>query len=209
MPSTGLSRPYVAKYKDNGNGTVTYSDGRRFSKAVETHVAPKGSSSNPLYGDNGIAENDNRFSDADLSIKTTTLPLEDAALIFGLKVKEVTLEGESAATGKRVRFGSGQEIPYIGYGVVVEGQEDNVGFYMALILFKVQMANPGDDYVTRGETISWQVPSLDGTVMRSDALDAEDPSEDRPWRDWATFKTEAQAEAYIRQVLNVADEPEG
>lgn len=202
MARVGLSKPYVALYEEDGNGNVTYSGGIKVSKAVETHVSLNDSGDNELRADNDVAETANEFSGGTLNVITDELPLDAAAVILGLTVETVTLEGEPTASGKKVTFGQGQNIPHVGYGVIAKKIVNGASRYMAVILRKVQFANPGDDYVTQGKTISWQTPSLSATIMREDTAEQE-------WRDWVEFEKEAHAEKYIKQFLNIADVPEG
>ena len=55
---------------------------------------------------------------------------------------------------------------------------------------------PSDAATTQGETIEWQVPELTATIMRDD-------SATHMWKREATFTTEAQAETYIKDRLNI------
>ena len=50
--------------------------------------------------------------------------------------------------------------------------------------------------MAQGETIEWQVPELTATIMRDD-------SAKHRWKREATFTTEAQAEAYIKNRLSI------
>jgi len=197
MARIGLSKPYYAKYTDNGDGTVTYSDGGRLSKAVETHLSLNDSGENILYADNGPAESEKQFAGGTLTVVTDELPLDAAAVILGLETDEVTVAGDQGATGTRIRFNNGQEIPYVGYGVIVQKQIGGSSKYMAVIFPKVQFSNPNEDYITKGERITWQTPTLTATVMRDD-------TEDQNWRDWVLFDKESHAEAYIKQFFKIA-----
>ena len=55
---------------------------------------------------------------------------------------------------------------------------------------------PSDAATTQGESIEWQVHELSATITR-------DESEKHAWKKEATFSTEAQAEAYIKDRLNI------
>lgn len=193
MARVGLSKPYVALYNYGEDGAASYSGGVQFDRAVNTSFSPDSSEDNILYGDNGPAESDKTFGGGTLTVGTTELPLDVAAVLFGLTVEEVTV-GE--ATGRKIAFGGSASIPYVGYGVVVKKSVNNVPKFMAVVFRKVQFAYPGDDYETQGKTISWKTPSLTASVMRDDTAA-------QNWRDWVEFDTEAAAEAYIKQELGV------
>ncbi len=195
MANVGLSRPYIALYH-NDNGAVSYSKGRRLAKAVTTSYTPDTSDNNELYGDNGPAESDKQFSGGTLNTGITELSVEDAALMYGLEVTDVTLPGDEAPSGKEISFGGDSDIPYLGYGVIDKKIIDGKTKFMAVLFTKTQFNYPGDDYETQGKTINWKTPSLTATVMRDDTPTAD-------WRKWAIFDTEEQAAKYLEQRLNI------
>lgn len=197
MARVGLSRPYVAQYTfDSANDSVTYSNGLLVGKAIEANLELNDSGDNILYADNGPAESDSSFAGGTLDLTTSDLPLDAAALIFGAVVDTVNV-GETGE-GQRLKFTGTQVSPYVGYGTVVEGQENNVPYYMAFILPKVQFAKPASSFVTKGESIEWGTPSLSATVMMSDAAE-------KDWNEWVRFETFANADAYVRQYLNITE----
>ena len=200
MANVGLSKPYIAKYNIGADGNVTYSNGMKLEKAVKTTFTPDTSEDNVLYGDNGPAESDKQFAGGTLTVDTTDLPLDAAALMYGMTEENVKFDGSETAVGKRISFGGSAAIPYMGYGVINKKIINNMPKFMAVIYKKVQFAYPGDDYETQGKTISWKTPSLSATVMRDDTEKAD-------WRDWVIFDSEANAEKYIKQVLNITDTP--
>lgn len=200
MARVGLSRPYVAKYAEDGSGKVSYSDGMRFAKAVSVGFSLDSSDDNPLYGDNGIAENSKEFTGGKLIVGITELDFDMAALIYGLEVEDITLAAADSPKGKKISFGADMEAPYIGFAVIAKKRVNGTDKYMAVIFKKTQFSLLSDDYETQGKTISWKTPSLEATVMRDD-------SNKHEWRIWAEFDTEAAAEAYIKQMFGITDTP--
>ena len=81
-------------------------------------------------------------------------------------------------------------------GFIVKKKVNGVYKWRAVVLTKVMFAVPSDSATTQGETIEWQVPELSATIMRDD-------SATHVWKREATFTTEAQAEAYIKDRLNI------
>ena len=49
---------------------------------------------------------------------------------------------------------------------------------------------------TKGKSIEWQTPKIEGTILRSDA-------EGHPWKREVTVPDEATAIAYIKQCLGI------
>lgn len=196
MAGIGLSKPYFAVYNAAGN-IVSYSNGGLMGKAVEVDIEIEVSEDNNLYADNGVAETDRTFSNGTLTITTDDLSEEVSKVMLGLKEETLTsIEGITDNSAKRLIYDDDQVVPYLGFGVVFKKQVNGVVRWRAVILKKCMFAVPGDAATTQGETIEWQTPELSATIMRDD-------SAKHQWKEEATFSTEAQAEAYIKHVLNI------
>ena len=197
MATIGLSKPYYAKYSNSGS-TVTYTGGALLGKAVELSMELEGAESNVLYADNGPAESANQFAGGTLTITTDDLLPEAAAGILGLTLQTVTNENIQTETPKELVFGDGQVIPYVGFGVIVKKQKDGVNKWLGLVYPKVQFTNPGISAVTQGETIEWQTPELTATILRDDTAA-------HNWCRYSLLDSEADAEAYVKQLLSIAE----
>ena len=198
MATIGLSKPYYALYQESG-GTVTYSGGGLIGKATEMSLELEGADANILYADNGPAESDNQFAGGTLTISTDDLLPEPMLAILGLVEEEMTLEEASTATPKWIVYNDDQAIPYVGFGGIIKAKQSGVTKWIAVVLTKIQFANPGINAVTQGETIEWQTKELTATVMRDD-------STKHKWQMQSTpMDTEADAEAAIKKALNIAN----
>ena len=197
MATIGLSKPYYAVYSAAEN-VVTYANGAVMGKATEANIEINTSDNNNLYGDNAIAETDRQFTSGTLTLSTTDLSQEVSKAILGLK--EETLDSITGVTDEDVSeliYDDTQAIPYLGVGFIVKKVVNGVTMWRGIVLTKVMFSIPSDAATTQGETITWQVPSLTATIMRDD-------SATRMWKREATFTTEAQAEAYIKDRLSIA-----
>lgn len=197
MATIGLSKPYYAAYSAAEN-VVTYANGAVMGKATEANIEIKTSDNNNLYGDNAIAETDRQFTSGTLTLSTTDLSQEVSKAILGLK--EETLDSITGVTDEDVSeliYDDTQAIPYLGVGFIVKKVVNGVTMWRGIVLTKVMFSIPSDAATTQGETITWQVPSLTATIMRDD-------SATRMWKREATFTTEAQAEAYIKDRLSIS-----
>lgn len=87
MAVIGLSKPFVAKYNNDGN-TVTYTGGTVLGKAISFSAELEEGDSNDLYGDNGVCETDKSFSGGTMTIGTDDLTNESSALILGITPAE-------------------------------------------------------------------------------------------------------------------------
>lgn len=193
MATIGLSKPYYAKYSNTGT-SVTYTGCKQLAKAVEFSMELEGGEDNILHADNGPAESAKQFSGGTMNITTDDIMPEEAADILGLTLQTVTNESITTSQPKELIFGEAQVIPYLGFGVIVKKQKDNVIKYMGLVLPKIQFSNPGISAVTQGETIDWQTPELTATIMRDDTAA-------HNWCRYALLDSEADAEAYIKGLL--------
>lgn len=197
MATIGLSKPYYAVYSAAEN-VVTYANGAVMGKATEANIEINTSDNNNLYGDNAIAETDRQFTSGTLTLSTTDLSQEVSKAILGLK--EETLDSITGVTDEGVSeliYDDTQAIPYLGVGFIVKKVVNGVTMWRGIVLTKVMFSIPSDAATTQGETITWQVPSLTATIMRDD-------SATRMWKREATFTTEAQAEAYIKDRLSIS-----
>lgn len=196
MATIGLSKPYYAVYSAAEN-VVTYANGAVMGKATEANIEINTSDNNNLYGDNAIAETDRQFTSGTLTLSTTDLSQEVSKAILGLK--EETLDSITGVTDEDVSeliYDDTQAIPYLGVGFIVKKVVNGVTMWRGIVLTKVMFSIPSDAATTQGETITWQVPSLTATIMRDD-------SATRMWKREATFTTEVQAEAYIKDRLSI------
>lgn len=196
MAGIGLSKPYYAIYNPN-NGTPTYSNGGLIGKAAELNLEIEGADANNLYADNGIAESDNQFAGGSITLTTDDLLPEPMLGILGLRQETITTEGLTTQNPKWIVYDDDQAIPYVGFGGIIKKQINNETKWVALVLTKIQFANPGISAVTQGESIEWQTKELTATVMRDD-------SAKHRWQMLSTsLDTETDAEAIIKNWLGI------
>lgn len=197
MATIGLSKPYYAVYA-NTSGTVSYSNGAVMGKATEANIEIETSEDNNLYADNAIAETDRQFTGGTLTLSTDDLSQEVSKAILGLTEQAVgTIDGITDEAVQELIYDDTQVTPYLGVGFIVKKVKNGVTAWRGIVLTKVMFSIPSDAATTQGESIEWQVPELTATIMRDD-------SATHMWKREATFTTEAQAEAYIKDRLDVA-----
>lgn len=198
MATIGLSKPYYALYNPN-SGNPTYSGGGKLGKATELTLELDDAESNILYADNGPAESDNQFTGGSLSVSTDDLLPAPMLAVLGLKLQAMNLPNAVTPSPQWLVYDDDQEIPYVGFGGIMKAKQSNVVKWIAVVFLKIQFSNPGVSAVTQGETIEWQTKTLSANVMRDDG-----PK--HRWQMMSTpMDTEADAEAAIKQVLNIQD----
>lgn len=195
MATIGVSKPYYALYSNEGE-TVTYSKGAILAKAVEFSAEIENAEDNNLYADNGIAESDRSFAGGTLTITTDDLTQEASAAIMGLTATPVTIESVTEEGVTELVYGEAQEVPYLGFGIIIKKKMNGAYRYRAIVFTKILFSIPSDAATTQGETIEWQTPELTATIMRDDTAA-------HNWKREATFSTEAAAAAYIQNRLSI------
>lgn len=198
MATIGLSKPYFAKYTNNG-GAVTYSAGALLGKYTELSIELDSQDANILYADNAAAESDQQFTGGTATVTTDDLRPDVMIPVFGVKAEEITHESITTANPQWIVFDDDQNAPYVGLGGVIKKKVDGVIRWVGFVLNKIQFATPAVSAVTQGETVEWQTQELSATIMRSDAAK-------HPWyRMTSLMDSEADAEAAVKQYLSITD----
>lgn len=190
MARIGLAKPYYAKYSNTGSA-VSYSDGGLIGRAIEASIELEDTEAVILYADNVAAESVASFSTGTLTLTVDELSVEDAGAILGIETEAV-----ATPNGTALKFKSGSSIPYLGFGLIVNKIVNNVNVYMGLILNKIQFRVPAGSYTTMGETVEFQTPELEATIMKDDTPDG-------VWQEWGEFSTFADAETWVKGKLNI------
>ena len=139
-----------------------------------------------LYADDGIAESDKSFQSGAITLGIDDLSDTVQTAFLGHTVSE----GELTAKGA-------DDSPYVGVGFYGVKKVGGVRKYRALWLPKVQFAEPADSNATKGESVEFSTPVLEGTIMLDDNGD---------WKKEQTFNTEAEAIVYLQAKSGVKDQ---
>lgn len=197
MANIGLSKPYIATYV-NTSGTITYSARTVLGKYTEIDISLDSADDNILYADNGPAESDSQFSGGTVTV--TTDDLRPDAFKTALGLIEAAIAATMATTSpepKWLVFDDQQAAPYFALGGIIKKKVDGAYKWQAFILEKIKFKNPDLSLTTQGETIEWQTPELEATILRSDATN-------HPWYRISTLlDSEEDAVAAIEAYLTV------
>lgn len=189
MAYIGLAHPVIAALKSQstnlGVTTPTYGDAFVCGKAVSLSVTPNYNESK-LYADNILDEYVREFKDGTITLGVDRLPLEAQSVMFGHTVAE---------SGKEVTYKSGDSGAYVGVGFYVDEMLEGKKQYVASVIYKCRFAEGATDYTTKGDSIEFKTPSLEGAIA---ALD------DGQWKTDKVFDTESAAIAWIEETLNYA-----
>lgn len=181
MAYVGLANPYVAKLKSTTtSGAVTtpvYEAGFLCGKAVSLNITPNYNEAS-LYADNILDEYVKDFKDGTITLGVDRLPAQAVTTMFGHTVGE---DGE-------IKFNTNDSANYVGVGFYVDELIDGAKKYTAMVLYKTKFTESADDYTTKGDSIEFKTPSLEGKIA---ALD------DGQWKATKSFDTIAEAQAWI------------
>jgi len=183
MANIGVSQPYFAVYA-NTNGTTTYTGLKKLGKAVNVDITTEGKDPEILYADNGPAESMAIFGGGTATMEIDELALDVAKAILGLRAN-----GETG-----VIFDADSMAPYVGLGFIVKKVYNNVIKWRVIVLYKCQFKVPDYSIETQGETVNFQTPSLEATILRDDCVPAK-------WSQWDDYETEAAALTALQAAL--------
>lgn len=163
MASIGLSKPYFSVYTES---TGAYAGATLMGKATTWELSLDSGSDNVLYGDNAPAESETQFAGGTIAIGTTEL---DASVIVPLLGVTKTTETIGTASVEVLHYDDRQTVPYVGVAAIRKAMIGGVVKYQAIMLNKVKFSNLAESLETQGETITWNTPTIEGTVSKDDS----------------------------------------
>lgn len=195
MPKVGLSRPYVARYHENGAGQVSYTDGVRAGRAVSYSFSLNATGTdNTFRCDNEVGESASGvFSGGNLSWTVAELEQAISRMILGLSVNTIEVDDQPV---EELVYDDRMASPYLGAAIIEKSIVRGQAKWRGVIFTKTQFAVPEDAANTQAETIEWQTDTITASVMRDD-------SANHAWRRTAVFDSESKADAYICHVLGI------
>lgn len=200
MAGIGMYGVFYAKATVQ-NGVVTgYTGGTKMmGKAVSASFEPNTPDDNPLYANNGEAENGSSgASGGTITVKLDRLTLDAAADLYGLQVVEtqVTVNGEQV-TGRGLRYTGMEQSAPVGVAYIRMNQEDGVRKHEVVLYRRATFSMPSENAQTMGESIEWQTPEISGSVM---GMEGDGTNR---WYEIMVFPTQAAAIAYVESVLGI------
>ena len=165
MATIGLDKLYYAKITEDENGNETYATPVQLAKAMNADLSVELAEAT-LYADDGAAEIVKEFKNGTLS----------------LGVDDVGASVASDLTGATIDAN----------GVVVSTSEDGgdpvaVGFrakksngkYKYYWLYRVKFGIPATTLATKGDSITFSTPTIEGTILRRNKVDGNGK---HPWK---------------------------
>lgn len=199
MAGIGLYGVYYAKATVVNGAVTTYTGGvQQMGKAISASFEQTEVDNNPLYANNGIAENDaSSGSGGTLTLTLDRITQSAIADLFGmtLKTSSVTVGGESVS-GTGFDYTGDEQSQPVGVAFIRWAQEnDSRNVHEVVIYRNVTFAMPNLEAQTLGESVEWQTPEITGTVVGKEGDGT------NPWYKTRTFPTQAAAEQFIADEL--------
>ena len=181
MALIGLNNLWYSKLTEALDGTPTYDGAKSFGKAISANVSITNNSAT-LYADDVLAESDTSFQNG-----TVTLGVDDdrEATFADVLGHEVTDEGEVIRNANDIA-------PWVGLARIVVKMVNNVRLYKVEIINKVKFSEPSQDDSTKGESVEFKTPEIEGTIATLASGD---------WSSSKVFTTKDEAVAYIQSVF--------
>ena len=169
MATVGLDSLFYAKITESADGSEIYEKPKQLAKAIKADLSIELSEA-ILYADNSAAEVVKEFRSGKLSLGVDDIGRTVAEELTG-----------SVTDDNGVLISSGEDI---GMPVAIgfRAQKAN-GKSRYMWLYKIKFGIPATNLQTKGDSITFNTPVIEGTVMRRNKPDANNR---RPWKSEVT-----------------------
>ena len=165
MATIGLDSLYYSKITENATGDETYGAPTKLAKAIEAEVSVELNEA-ILYADDGTDTVIKEFKSGTITLGVNDIGADAAKDLTGAVVD---------SNGVLVSTGEDEPTPVaIGFRAKTAN-----GRYRYFWLYRVLFGIPGTTLKTKGESIEFQTPSIEGTISRRNKLDGQDK---HPWK---------------------------
>ena len=165
MSTIGLDSLYYAKITEDANGDETYSSPIKLAKAMTAELSVELAEAT-LFADDGASEIVKEFKSGTISLGIDDNGVTAAQDLTGAKIDNnhvvVSTSDDSCepvAIGFRAKKSNGK--------------------YRYYWLYRVKFGIPGASLQTKGDSITFSTPTIEGTVMRRNKVDG---LNNHPWK---------------------------
>ena len=165
MATIGLDRLYYAKITENENGEEIYDTPVPLAKAITAELSVELAEAT-LYADDGAAEVVKEFQSGTLTLGVADIGVAAAEVLTG-----ATLDDNKVLISASEDGGSPVAIGF-------RAKKAN-GKYRYFWLYRVKFGIPATNLQTKGDSITFSTPTIEGTVMRRNKPDGQGK---HPWK---------------------------
>lgn len=191
MAFVGLLYAVAAPIQTEADGqAITYGKGQVIGGMMTAEISYT-RNSNPLYADDRVVEEDNSITGGTIKMGVDDVN-DDARVMMLGDVKE----GDA---GEEVYHETGESAPYVGTGYIRVRRKDNKTNYIAYWVHKAIFGIGTESAKTKGQSIEWQTPTLEGSIMgvkNNTALQTR-------FRERRTFTKESEARAWLNKKAGI------
>ena len=165
MATIGLDKLFYSKITEDASGNETYETPKQLAKAISADLSVELHEAT-LYADDGQAEAVKEFKSGTLSLGIDDIGQAVAADLVGATIDKngvLVSGGEDAATPVAVGF---------------RARKAN-GKYKYYWLYRVLFGVPATNLATKGDSITFSTPTIEGTIFRRNKVDAKN---NHPWK---------------------------
>ena len=181
MAKIGLNNFRYSVLTEAENGTPSYAGAKSLGKAIDCKVSIEKYSAE-LFADDGLAESDYTFKKGTV---TLTIDEDDDTVFSELLGHTVGSDGEMVRKDTDVA-------PYVGLGRILTKVVKGVYSYKVEFLPKVKFSEPSQEEQTKGDSIEFKTPNIEGTVNKL---------ADGTWSKAKTFDNKEEAITYLESLM--------
>ena len=165
MATIGLDRLYYAPITENAKGEETYAGPKPLAQAITAELSVELAEA-ILYADDGASEIVKEFKSGTLSLGIDDLGADVAADLVGARLDK-----------NKVLISTSED----GAGSVAVGFRARKadGTFKYFWLYRVKFAVPATSLATKGDSITFSTPTIEGTILRRNKADA---NGNHPWK---------------------------
>ena len=157
MATIGLDKLFYAKITEDDNGDETYATPMQMAKAMSADLSVELAEAT-LYADDGAAEIVKEFKSGTLSLGVDDI---GAAVASDLTGANIDANGVVISTSE-----DGGDPVAVGF----RAKKAN-GKYKYYWLYRVKFGIPATNLATKGDSITFSPPTIEGTILRRNKLD--------------------------------------
>ena len=165
MATIGLDKLFYAKITEDDNGDETYATPMQMAKAMSADLSVELAEAT-LYADDGAAEIVKEFKSGTLSLGVDDI---GAAVASDLTGASIDANGVVISTSE-----DGGDPVAVGF----RAKKAN-GKYKYYWLYRVKFGIPTTNLATKGDSITFSTPTIEGTILRRNKLDGKGK---HPWK---------------------------
>lgn len=165
MATIGLDKLYYAPITEDASGDETYGTPIQLAKAISADLSIELAEAT-LYADDGASEVIKEFKSGTLSLGVDDIGSTAAAALTGVRVDSNNVIISASEDG-------GDPV-----AIDFRAKKSN-GNYRYYWLYRVKFGIPATNLATKGDSITFSTPTIEGTVYRRNKVDG---ANKHPWK---------------------------